>query len=213
MKKILAFRTTFNPEDLPVSEGISSQYFPLTLKGWLKFDYINLIDCGAFDGNTILPLIQQKRLRNFIAFEPDPANFEKLSKIDFEGAPFLEGGILIPCGVWSACIQLRFSGNEGEGSRIDGNGSNIIQCSSIDSTAVGFKPNFIKMDIEGAEIEALKGAQLCISKYKPNLAIAVYHSPNDLIEIPQLIEKIHPGYRMFLRQHGECALETVLYCL
>ncbi len=68
------------------------------------------------------------------------------------------------------------------------------------------------MDIEGAEIEALKGASEIIKEHRPALAISIYHKPSDLWEIPLLIYNLNPGYSFFLSQHAPILTETVLYC-
>ena len=74
------------------------------------------------------------------------------------------------------------------------------------------KPDYIKMDIEGAEKEALQGARETIKDFTPNLAISIYHKPEDLWEIPILINEINPNYDFFIRCHNHLCLETVLYC-
>ena len=71
---------------------------------------------------------------------------------------------------------------------------------------------FVKMDIEGAEMDALQGMQRMIAQYKPKLAVCVYHKPEDLWEIPLYIHKLVPGYRLILRQHSPLMdNDTVLY--
>ncbi|HED15617.1 MAG TPA: FkbM family methyltransferase [Gammaproteobacteria bacterium] len=71
--------------------------------------------------------------------------------------------------------------------------------------------NFIKMDIEGAELEALIGAENTIRKFKPKLAISVYHNIQDFWEIPQWIDSLGLGYRFYLRHFTIHAEETVLF--
>jgi FkbM family methyltransferase len=71
--------------------------------------------------------------------------------------------------------------------------------------------DFIKMDIEGAEKAALKGAQNTLKKFRPKLAICVYHKQDDLFSIPDLIAEIEPSYRFWLDHHTIHNEETVLY--
>ena len=68
------------------------------------------------------------------------------------------------------------------------------------------------MDIEGAEMKALLGAEKMIKKHIPYLAISVYHKVDDLITIPQYIEKSLPGvYEYRLGYYGNNYRELVLY--
>ena len=69
------------------------------------------------------------------------------------------------------------------------------------------------MNIEGAELEALRGAASTIRRFLPKLAIAAYHRPSDLWEIAKVVDEIAPGYNMYLRQHCGGVVETVLYAM
>lgn len=67
------------------------------------------------------------------------------------------------------------------------------------------------MDVEGSEMVALEGAKKTISKYKPKLAISVYHKPEDVLEIANYILKMVPEYNFILRHYTDGSNETVLY--
>ncbi|MFH1618985.1 MAG: FkbM family methyltransferase [bacterium] len=69
------------------------------------------------------------------------------------------------------------------------------------------------MDIEGAELDALKGAAETIKKNRPKLAICIYHKPSDLFEIPLFIKSLVPEYRFYLRQHQPISCDLVLYAV
>ncbi len=71
--------------------------------------------------------------------------------------------------------------------------------------------DFIKMDIEGSESDALEGAATTIERWHPRLAISAYHRWQDLIELPLLIRDLAPGYQLYLDHHTIHAEETVLY--
>lgn len=73
------------------------------------------------------------------------------------------------------------------------------------------KVDFIKMDIEGAELKALNGAKKTLQKHRPKLAISLYHKNSDFIEIPQWINENLPGYTLHLDHYRIHAEETVLY--
>ena len=76
-----------------------------------------------------------------------------------------------------------------------------------------YKIIVVKMDIEGAEAEAIIGATELIKTSSPVLAICLYHKPKDLWELPLLINEINPNYDMYLRLYGSMGLELVLYCV
>lgn len=71
--------------------------------------------------------------------------------------------------------------------------------------------DLIKMDVEGAELESLKGAKNTILKYKPQLAICIYHSDEDMLSIAEYIHNLVPEYKMYVRHHTCNTGDTVLY--
>lgn len=211
--KIYESRTTgnFNILDKP---DINNQYFPCDLDGWLDFKSLRFMDIGGYDGDSILKMYEKKyNVDHAVIFEPDPENLKKLIK---NVSSFDDNLTIIPNGVFSSIIKLNFNLNQNASSFIneENNANSVtIQCLDIDSCFQNFKPNFLKMDIEGAELEALKGASETIIKYKPNLAISIYHKPDDLWEIPSFIKSLRSDYKFFLRSHGFLTFDTVLYCL
>lgn len=86
-------------------------------------------------------------------------------------------------------------------------------CTTIDDYARSGlqRIDFIKMDIEGAEMAALAGAADAIREFKPRLAISGYHKPQDLWEIPQRIRDLNPGYRLAFGHHTPIKWESVFY--
>jgi hypothetical protein len=90
----------------------------------------------------------------------------------------------------------------------------IIRTTTIDDFLIsvsGTKLDFIKMDIEGSELNALKGAKKVICKYRPKLAISVYHHPEDIYEIPKWIESLNLGYKFYLGHFTTHRDETILF--
>ncbi len=72
---------------------------------------------------------------------------------------------------------------------------------------------FIKMDLEGSEMMALKGAEKIIKRNKPKLAICIYHSDQDMLEIIKYIHQLVPEYRLYIRHHSTSYIDTVLYAV
>lgn len=75
------------------------------------------------------------------------------------------------------------------------------------------KVTFIKMDIEGAELETLKGASRLIAEQKPKLAVCVYHKPEDIFTIPEYLRTLNPDYKFYLRYYTFAEWDTVLYAI
>lgn len=169
-------------------------------------------DCGCFDGENSVMFSKWANKDNFriYAFEPDSSNLKKC--IDIFSSQGIEKYELINKGVWSGNTNLCFEENANEGSKLSDKGEIVIPVTSIDSAIEG-KVTFIKMDIEGSEYEALIGAKNHIEKYKPKLAISIYHKPEDIWEIPNLILSFNSNYKFYLRHYSLSSEETVLYAI
>lgn len=103
--------------------------------------------------------------------------------------------------------------NKGECYIGEGYGAETVEVTSLDTELEGKEVTFIKMDIEGAELEALIGAESLIKKNRPKLAISIYHKMEDIIEIPQIILEYYPDYRLYLRHYSIITTETILYAI
>ncbi len=192
--------------------ALEEQYFPKDIdmsKGYSRF-----VDCGAYNGDTVMQLnALHGRVDAIACFEPDPGNYELLTRYLVANHEKVAQSITaFPCGVFSHDSQLRFAGGNGSASKItDKEGGSVIQCVALDHAIPGFNPTFICMDVEGAEVEALKGAEMLIRENKPDLAIAAYHVPNHIWDIPLYIASLQLGYKLYLRNYTSLIYETVLY--
>jgi FkbM family methyltransferase len=99
------------------------------------------------------------------------------------------------------------------GFRCDGKSVPLASIDSLVGSGAIARVDFIKFDIEGSELNALKGATSTIHKYRPKLAISIYHKPNDLFEIPIYLNNTFPFYRMYLDHYSIHSEETVCYCV
>ena len=117
-------------------------------------------------------------------------------------------------GVWSKKEKLYFDAVGTCSSHIsEKEGDYVIETAALDEIIFDKRPTYIKMDIEGAEQEALKGCRKIIQTYKPKLAICIYHKPEDLYEIPIMIKEINPEYKLYVRQYANAWFDTVLYAV
>jgi FkbM family methyltransferase len=170
------------------------------------------IDGGSYDGDSVRLFIDRVggRFERVLAFEPEPATFARLAanfSADRRVEPYQKG-------LWSGTRSLRF---DDEGTRASGiteaqNGIEV-PVTSIDEVLGQGRVTYIKMNIEGAEQEALAGARRAIRRCQPKLAISAYHRASDLWQIPALVREIEPRYRFYFRQHDGGVIETVLYAL
>ena len=214
-------------KDLQITNEIidvgEAYYEKLAMKQYFDLPDLNeclcenevFVDGGAYDGQTTLnyyELLNQKGIKNGFSYiwEPDQENVEKikrkLSQVSCERFEIVEKGL------WNSRAKLSFGAEGTTGSRIDESGTGIVEVDSIDSICTR-KPTFIKMDVEGAELNAIDGARKVITGYKPKLAICIYHKPDDFITIPKKVLEMNPDYRLYIRHYSLSGGETVLYAI
>ena len=211
-EQLVKFRKTFRISDHVEGIGLEKQYFDVHIPGWLNLTSITLLDCGAFDGDTLRAAIQYNiPVHNAYCFEPDGKNFTNL--VAFCREQNKVRCHAIPCATWSSSTQLSFQSNEGEASHILDDAKSMIQAVAIDDYLINTPFNFIKIDVEGADLDTLKGAIRNIIQFRPYIAVALYHRPNDLWEIPLYLSQKLTDYQYFLRQHGHNGIDTILYAV
>ena len=175
---------------------------------------MRLIDGGAFTGDSLaLFLANGAELEAVAAFEPDPANYKQLCAEIAKSLPRLGEAIAVPCGLGAKTEMLSFRAGAGAASAIGSEGEINIQVVALDDVLPSFAPTFLKLDIEGAEPLALNGAAKLIRRFRPRLAVCVYHEPQHLWTIPRLIREIEPSYRIALRYHQFNGFDVVAYAL
>lgn len=190
---------------------VKNQYFDLPqLKPKKSFEVF--VDGGCFDGMSSVYFSEWCNKSNYkiYAFEPDNHNSEKV-RLNFE--KYHISNEIISKGIWNEPKQLHFSNAGDVESSITDSGETIIDVDCIDNINYDSPVTFIKMDIEGAELNALKGAEKTIKRDKPRLAISIYHKPEDIIEIPKLLLDYNNEYKFYLRHYSLSWFDTVLYAI
>ena len=214
---ILEYRTKSDLPNLSMPEPLHSQYMPSDLPWIEKKLPVSIIDCGAFTGDSIETFVREGlTFENYFAFEPDSENYSLL--LDAIKTKNFAGIFPIRLATWSKSCIIKFqkSGGNNSGAHISDAVSNNLDrvlAVKLDDMFASQRIDLIKMDIEGAEKETLLGLIDTIKANTPFLAISVYHKPEDLWEIPILIDKISNNYSYFLRTYGEQTFDTVLYCV
>jgi FkbM family methyltransferase len=187
-----------------------NQYFnPLTL-GAFQSKPIRFVDGGAYNGDTYLELCSLADVQTAYLFEPDGANFSQLVRNVHNKARPVQ---CLPLGLSDSYRILSFSAGNGEGASITESGSGHIAVTALDDVLAGHTVDFIKLDVEGAEVQALKGARKLIQRSRPVLALSLYHCPQDLWELPTMLAKMCTGYRFYIRQHFFNSFDSVLYAV
>lgn len=160
------------------------------------------VDCGAYRGDTIESFINWSNgdYSHIYAMESDLNNIAALKLYsDVNGWKNVE---IVPKATWDKKEPLFFNLEGAYGAPVSTvKGQFQVEGCPIDSILNGSKVDFIKMDIEGAELNGLRGAEDSIRRYHPCLAICAYHRSEDLIALPQYINSLG-GYNLYLRKYG-----------
>jgi FkbM family methyltransferase len=189
----------------------AEQYTPRGIR--LTRGYSRYLYCGVSIGEMAGVFDRIGKVNELVCFEPDPRQFAQTAEyLSTNHERIAERVTANPCAVYSHDgIEPFTTSDTSFGSRILPEGNTFVQCVTIDHALPGFRPTFISMDIEGAELEALKGAERTITLHRPDLAVCVYHSPSHLWEIPLYLHGLGLGYRFYLRNYTSFIGETVLY--
>lgn len=165
----------------------------------LKNNFEVMIDCGSYD---------MKDLKNFnakeiFAFEPNKFQFSKLMNVKKSSIAVSDK---------KGISDFYLNGQASSLTR-ESNQKIKVVTNSLDNIFKNKKIDFIKMDIEGEESNAIMGASNIIKRWKPNLAISLYHKKTDFFEIPNLIKSINKDYIFYLGNHSLLNIDFVLYAI
>ncbi len=204
---VLNFKVSGKPKYLFSCQSEKSEAYENILK---LSSNETIADLGAYDGDTIREFLRYTggKYGHIFAFEPDGKNFKKL----VQKTDGMEELSLFNLGAWSKKETLLFEKKAGRNSR-KSTGGVPMSFDSVDNI-IKTPLSFIKMDIEGAELNALDGAKEAIKKYKPKLYVCAYHRNEDFFALPEKILSLNPDYKIFLRHHPYIpAWETNFYCV
>lgn len=162
-----------------------------------------IIEAGAYIGDTVEKIVKNVggSVYQYYAFEPMKENFEVLRQKIFHG---IENFIPQKVGLG---VKARTAYFLGESDGLDGSHvinervkeAEKVEIITLDSLELAEEADYyVKMDIEGSELDALKGGTQFIQDKRPNLAICLYHKERDLIEIPQFLKQLVPDYSFYL---------------
>jgi FkbM family methyltransferase len=209
------------------SELSDKQYLGTTLPEphkdrWITHDD-NWLDVGAFTGDTLSSILtyypSEFKSSHFNCFEPDAVSFDKLkawcalhkpsAQLFHAAVGLVESRVaFMPSGQLSAKAEQGPSRDYGDGVEISEHEVRMLRLDDLISSSPF---SHIKMDIEGAEMDAILGAQRVLQEERPKIAISLYHKPRDLFEIPIFLKNLLPNYSWFVRCYGSHGYDTILY--
>lgn len=196
----------------PIVVPNARQYFPESLgeNSFLGSEEI-FVDAGAYTGDTVQDFVSavQGQYRHIYAIEPEYHNFQALKN----NTKALQNVTCLKHGLGESAQKLYIASAGSASQLVEDTGAESISIDTLDHLLGGVPVTYIKMDIEGMECPALRGAKGLIQKYHPKLAICCYHSDADLIGVPREILKLSPDYRLFIRHYAYNLAETVCYAI
>lgn len=184
------------------------QYFLNCFSG--KLNGLVFVDAGSYTGDTIQEMISQNIEPSAVyCFEANQKNFSRLSQ-DKSIRQKIKNIYLENYALWNTETELKING-ENFNSKVDEKGEFSVKAITLDKYFENIKIDFIKMDIEGAEQKALSGGMKVIQRDRPILAISIYHTLEDIIDIPDFLLENLDKYSFFVRHHSYTYSETILY--
>jgi len=192
---IIEFKLSGKIDSLLRCQSSSQEAFENILK--LGRDEI-FMDLGAYNGDTVREFlgITQGKYQKIYAVEPDKKNFASLLK----KTSAVEKIEYINAGIDSKKGQQMFSMKAGRSSVLSSEGV-LIPTESIDNILSGNPVTYIKMDVEGQELNAIEGGKNTILKYKPKMLVSAYHRTEDLFTLPLKVMEIRDDYKIYMRHY------------
>ena len=170
-----------------------------------------VIDAGGFNGDTLKSFLDlNEAFGSYHLFEPDPDQFDiAVSRSDSPNVYFNN------CGIYSSTKTLFLNRNahDREHITLKDNGDFAVEVITLDEYCKNLDVSLIKMDIEGGETDAIKGALETIKRCNPVLSICIYHLADDYIDIFNLIQSTGCNYTYYIRKYSTCFVDTVLYAV
>lgn len=196
----------------PIADTKRPQYIEPTL--FKLGDNEVFVDVGVFDLQDSINFAgwAANSYKKIYGFEPDPQCYQRsLERLKGMEPGFQDRMELINKGLSAENGVLEFPAVYNWSGQVDNNKISV-EVVSLDSFLAGEPVTFVKMDVEGAEMDVLRGMEWTIRHHKPRLAVCVYHKHEDIFEISSYLLDLVPEYKFYLRHYNSNETETVLFC-
>ena len=206
LNDLISYRLT---ADISYLNNYNFRPFEQYFEPFMGFGNEVFVDAGGFTGDTTEEFCKRyPDYRKVFLIEPSANNMQQ-AKDRLANHCYIN---YIDKGVSDKVEQLSFSSDSGSASSVCNNGNVVIDVAPID-VLIDEPVTFIKMDLEGWEINALQGAKQHIIHDHPKLAIAIYHDASDFWKIYDFVMAIRSDYKIYIRHYTEGWSETVMYFL
>lgn len=214
----LNYLFTFDPYYIAQIRSTETMYFDRTLFSLGPQE--NVIDGGGYTGDTFAVFSSLvPSFSEYYLCEPMHDIMERARR-RLTSRPMTGEVHFVEKALWDHTETLFFDA-QGSGSMVAEQETGIpIAAAPIDQITQGREISLIKLDVEGSEAHALQGARQTIARFRPKLAVCVYHLNNlfenggfDILDLPLLIHEIEPSYRLYLRHYGRGLTDAVCYAL
>lgn len=184
-------------------ESLETQYFDDCVR--MSPDEV-FFDIGGFEGETTEAFMARSgRDSRAYVFEPDADNRDKCiaNLARFSNVTVMSDALS------DSTISHRMDGS-GSNARLIPDSEGDASTNTLDAYG-SLRPTFIKIDVEGHELNVLGGAAKTIAAQRPKIAVATYHQPDHFWRIPELVLSLNPDYQLYLRHYTESIYESVYY--
>ena len=185
-----------------------NRFFIPEITGTLQENEV-FVDCGAHKGFVTEKFLKtvNNKYKAIYAIEPDYANFEIL-ETQLRDIP---NTTTIKCALSDKNGEERFYQGFDFASKLSKNGNDLVKTVTLDSLKI--PTTFIKMHLEGGELDVLKGAVNTIQKYRPIIAVTIYHNSDGVWKIPLYLMNYAKNYKYYMRLHSWGGTGAVFYAI
>lgn len=209
---VLQFRASSDPRFLQGARSSVADMWLDVPRQFRRRSYATVLDVGAFDGDTLALFSSNLGCERGLAVEANPALHDSIRSVE---NVYARGIKTLEVAAWSRTTRLNFMEVRQGMVQVIEDAEGPLAAARLDAF-VDESVDYIKMDIEGAELPALQGCQNIVGTFGPDMAVAAYHRPDDLVEIPQCFAAL--GYRgtefdLHFAHYSDCVDDSIFYLI